>query len=105
MENYNENLIKIDNLEHAPRWLNTDKNKVKAGYQERYFEIVNDLTNIHKVDFNAVDNLDNLNWNLFNEELEQVNSELCLIMAIEEKLKEVVATVNKINRILGGEKL
>lgn len=106
VENYNENLIKMDNLEHASRWLNTDKNKMKAGYQERYFEIVKGLTNFqNEVDFNAVDNLDNLNWDLFNEELERVNSELCQIMEIEEKLKEVVATVNEINRILGGEKL
>lgn len=103
VENYNEKLVKIDNLEHAPKWLDKDKNEMKEAFQERFSKAMRDLTNFQdEVDFDAANIL---NWDSFNEEVEQIINELDQVVEIEEKLKEVVATVNEINRILGGEKL
>jgi len=103
VENYNEKLVKIDNLKLAPKWLNTDKNEMKENPQERYFNAIKSLTNFQdEVDFNAVNNL---NWDSFNEEVAQVNNELDQVMKVEEKLKEIVVIANEVNKILGGEEL
>jgi len=101
VENYNEILIKIDDLEYAPKWLKIDKNDMKKKPQERHSNAIKSLTNYQDdVDFNAVNNL---NWDAFNEELEQINNDLDRIMKIEEKLKEIVTTANELNKILGVE--
>jgi len=103
MENYNEKLVKIDNLERAPKWLNIDKNNMRGGPQERYSEAIRSLTNFqNEVDFDAVNNL---NWDLFNETVESVNNELDQVMEVEEKLKEIVEIANEVNKILGGGEL
>ena len=103
VENYNESLIKIDNLEYAPKWLNIDKNKMKEKPQEGYSDAIKSLTTFQdKVDFNAVNGLP---WDSFNEELAQINNALGQVMEIEEKLKEIVTTADGLNKILGGEEL
>ena len=102
VEIYNENLGKIDSLDYASKWLNTDKNQIKAQFQEKYSEIIKGLTtNQDKVGFNEVNN--NLSWDSFNEELELINNNLDQIMKIEEKLKKIVTTANELNKILEGE--
>ncbi len=102
-ENYNETLIKIDNLDYAPKWLNADKNQIKAQFKEKYSGIIKGLTNYQtEIGFGAVNTL---NWDSFNEELEQIDNDLSQIMEIEEKLKEIVTTANELNKILGGGQL
>lgn len=101
VENYNERLKKIDNLEHAPKWLKIDENDLKKKTQEKHSNVVNSLTSFqNEVDFNAVNNL---NWDSFNEELEQINNDINHIIGIEAKLKEIVTTANELSKILGGE--
>ncbi len=100
VKNYNELLIKIDNLEYTPKWLNIDENDMKKKPQEGYLNAIKSLTNFqNEVDFNAVNNL---NWDSFNEELGQINNNIDQIMEIEEKLKKIVTTANELNKILGG---
>jgi len=102
-EKYNEKLAKIGGLEYAPKWLDEDKNEMKEAFQERYSGTMRNLTNFQDdVNFDAVNVL---NWDSFNEEMERVNNELDQVIQIEEKLKEMVATLNEVNKILGGGEL
>jgi len=103
VENYNEMLIKIDNLQYAPKWLKIDKDGIKKKLQEGYSSAIKSLTNFQdEVDFNAVNDL---NWDSFNDELGQFNKDLDLIMKIEEKLKRIITMANELNKILGGGEL
>ena len=102
VESYNENFGKIDDLKYVEKWLKTPKMKLKIEFQNKYSEIIKDLTNHQsEIDFNAVETL---NWDNFNEELSNINDRLSQIIEIEDKLEEIVEIANEINTILGGRK-
>lgn len=103
VESYNENVGKLGELKYLEKWLKTTKTKLKTEFQNKYSEIIEDLTTHQdEIDFDAIDTL---NWDYFNEELSNINAGLSQIIEIEEKLEEIVETANEINTILRGEKV